>query len=212
MQATDGNFYGTTIRGGSIGYGTVFRITATGVLTTLHNFDQTDGYYPLGTLIEATDGSFYGTTEFGGTDQVCFEACGTLFRIVGGELTTLYSWGSSYGVYPLSGITQDTNGTLYGENSAGGSGGKGTIYALNVGLGPFVETQPTMGQVGSAVVILGTNLTGTTSVTFNGTSATFSVVSDTEITTTVPTGATTGPVQVTTLSGTLTSNVVFRVR
>lgn len=60
--------------------------------------------------------------------------------------------------------------------------------------------------------ILGTNLTGATSVTFNGVAATFKVVSPTLILTTVPTGATTGKVQVTTPSGTLLSNVVFLVR
>jgi uncharacterized protein (TIGR03437 family) len=54
------------------------------------------------------------------------------------------------------------------------------------------------------------NLTGATRVTFNGTAATFKVVSSSEITTTVPTGATTGKVKVVTLQRTLTSNV-FRV-
>jgi uncharacterized protein (TIGR03437 family) len=61
------------------------------------------------------------------------------------------------------------------------------------------------------VTILGNNLTGSTSVTFNGVQATFNVVSSTEITTTVPSGATTGKVQVKTPSGTLSSNVNFRV-
>jgi uncharacterized protein (TIGR03437 family) len=81
-----------------------------------------------------------------------------------------------------------------------------------VGFGPFVETLPAFGKPGSAVVVLGNGLTGATSVTFNGTSAAFTVVSPTEIETTVPTGATSGKVQVTTPSGTLSSNVVFRVK
>jgi uncharacterized protein (TIGR03437 family) len=80
-----------------------------------------------------------------------------------------------------------------------------------VGLGPFVETQPTSGKVGTAVKILGTDLTGASSVTFNGTAARFTVVSKSEIKTTVPAGATTGTVEVTTPNGTLKSNVVFRV-
>jgi uncharacterized protein (TIGR03437 family) len=75
-----------------------------------------------------------------------------------------------------------------------------------------VETNPTSGKVGSAVKILGTDLTGATSVTFNGTAATFTVVSKSLITTTVPLGATTGTVQVVTPGGTLSSNVPFRVR
>jgi hypothetical protein len=80
-----------------------------------------------------------------------------------------------------------------------------------VGLGPFVETQTTSGRVGAAVKILGTNLTGATSVTFNDTSAVFKVVSSSLITTTVPSGATTGFVTVTTPKGTLKSNTKFRV-
>ena len=66
-------------------------------------------------------------------------------------------------------------------------------------------------KVGATVIILATDLTGTTSVSFNGTEATFKVVSSSEITTTVPTEATTGRVTVVTPSGTLTSNVIFRV-
>jgi uncharacterized protein (TIGR03437 family) len=80
-----------------------------------------------------------------------------------------------------------------------------------MGLGPFVETLPNSGKLGAAVKILGTDLTGATSVTFNGTAAKFTVVSKSEIKTTVPTGATTGTVEVTIPKGTLKSNVVFRV-
>ena len=74
-----------------------------------------------------------------------------------------------------------------------------------------MKTQTTSGEVGAAVRILGTDLTGATSVSFNGTAAVFTVVSPTYITTTVPVGATTGEVQVTTPNGTLSSNVPFRV-
>jgi hypothetical protein len=74
-----------------------------------------------------------------------------------------------------------------------------------------VETLPTSGAVGVAVTILGTGLTGSTKVTFHGIAATFTVVSASEITTSVPTGATTGTVKVITPGGTLSSNVPFRV-
>jgi uncharacterized protein (TIGR03437 family) len=80
-----------------------------------------------------------------------------------------------------------------------------------VGLGPFVRTVPTSGKTGSAVKILGSDLTGATSVTFNGVAAAFTVVSATEITATVPASSTTGKVKVVTPGGTLSSNVVFRV-
>jgi hypothetical protein len=82
-----------------------------------------------------------------------------------------------------------------------------------MGLGPFVATRPKLGKVGTAVTILGTNLTGATSVSFNGTPAKiFKVVSSSEITTKVPAGATTGAVSVVTPGGTLSSVVAFGVQ
>ncbi len=93
----------------------------------------------------------------------------------------------------------------------GGVRSVGTVFSLATGLGPFVRTLPTSGAVGSSVIILGTDLTGSTSVMFNGIAATFTVVSSSEITTTVPTGAATGSVAVTTPRATLTSNVNFTV-
>jgi uncharacterized protein (TIGR03437 family) len=90
-------------------------------------------------------------------------------------------------------------------------GGCGTIFNLSVGLGPFVETVPVAGKSGTNVSILGTNLTGATSVTFNGTAAAFTVTSSALITATVPAGATNGKVQVTTPSRTLSSNLPFQV-
>ena len=75
---------------------------------------------------------------------------------------------------------QDTNGTLYGTMYQGGNGWPscadgcvGTIFSLDMGLEPFVETVPILGKAKAAVKILGTDLTGATSVTFNGTAATF---------------------------------------
>jgi len=90
--------------------------------------------------------------------------------------------------------------------------GCGTIFNISVGLGSFLKTLPTSGTVGKGVSILGTDLNGATKVTFHGTSATFTVISGSEITTTVPTGATTGLVKVVTPGGTLPSNVPFRVQ
>jgi uncharacterized protein (TIGR03437 family) len=80
-----------------------------------------------------------------------------------------------------------------------------------MGLAPFVKTVPVAAYPGKQIFILGTNLMGATSVTFGGTPAAFTVVSATEITATVPKSATTGTVQVVTPSGTLSSNVPFRV-
>jgi uncharacterized repeat protein (TIGR03803 family) len=158
--------------------------------------------------VQATDGNLYGTTEAGGANP----GCGIIFEITtGGTLTTLVNFGSgTIDSCDPGGLVQGTNGNFYGTTSIG-TGGGGTVFSLAVGLGPFVETNPTSGNAGTAVTILGNNLTGSTSVTFNGVQATFNVVSSTEITTTVPSGATTGKVQVTTPSGTLSSNVNFQV-
>jgi uncharacterized repeat protein (TIGR03803 family) len=209
VQATDGDLYGTTHYGGANGYGTVFKITPTGTLTTLHSFDFTDGEYPAG-LVQATDGALYGTTYEGGAN-----GDGTVFRITpSGTLTSLYSFCSQSGCtdgYSPNGLVQATNGDFYGTTFYGGTYGCGTVFSLSVGLGPFVETRLTAGTVGEVVEILGTDLTGATSVSFNGTTAVFEVLSPSLITTTVPAGASTGTVQVTTPGGTLSSNVPFRV-
>jgi uncharacterized repeat protein (TIGR03803 family) len=211
VQATDGNFYGTTQQGGnnacSGGCGTVFRLTREGKLTTLHSFDGTDGEYCAAGLVQANDGNFYGTVEQGGAN-----GDGTVFKItLSGKLTTLHNFDGADGSETFAGLVQATDGDLYGAPEEGGANGDGTIFRLSVGLGPFVETQPTSGTVGAAVKILGTNLTGATSVTFDGTAAVFKVVSKSLITTSVPAGATTGKVEVKTPRGPLKSNVVFRV-
>ena len=107
---------------------------------------------------------------------------------------------------------QATSGSFYGTTAAGGPDNNGTVFKLDVGLGPFVGTLPTSSKLGAAVSILGTDVTGATSVSFNGASAEFTVNSaGTAISTAVPAGATTGRVQVTTPGGTLPSNAGFRV-
>ena len=215
VQAASGEFYGTTFNGGSGSNGTVFSITPGGKLTTLYSFctqsNCTDGALPYAGLVLGTDGNFYGTTVFGGANGY-----GTIFQITpSGTLTTLYSFcaqsNCTDGSNSEGGLVQGTSGDLYGTTCCGADGW-GTVFRLYVGLGPFVETLPTSGKVGGAVKILGTNLTGATSVSFNGTAAAFTVVSASEITTAVPAGATTGAVQVVTPSGTLSSNVPFRVQ
>jgi uncharacterized repeat protein (TIGR03803 family) len=222
VQASNGNFYGTTSQGGPndscnsqppifIGCGTVFEITPGGTLTMLNNFDNTDGEYPNGSMIQATNGNFYGTSVYGAGGP-CYISCGTIFSITsGGTLTTVHSFDNTDGENPSGGLFQATNGTFYGTAFQGGANGDGTIFSLSLGLGPFVKTLPTSGAVGAAVRILGTDLTGATNVTFNGTAAKFTVASSSEITATVPVDATTGEVKVVTPSGTLSSNVSFRV-
>jgi uncharacterized repeat protein (TIGR03803 family) len=204
VQGTDGNFYGTTGGGGPLGYGTLYVMTPAGQVTVLHNFDVTDGDAP-NQLLLGTDGNLYGTTISGAGNGNVFEAT------TQGTVTQVHDFNNTDGSLPFAGPAQATDGNLYGTTLYGGSKNKGTVFKIALGLAPFVKTVPTSGKVGAKVKILGTSLTGATSVTFNGTAGTYTVVSATEITTTVPAGATTGTLQVITPSGTLSSNVAFQV-
>jgi uncharacterized repeat protein (TIGR03803 family) len=209
----DGDLYGSTFSGGPDGYGTVFKITTKGKFkfTLVHQFTGfqnggTDGGNPTAPMILASDGNLYGTAEnyggggYGGTGSVYQVAAGDAYTNIGlpTDLCTL--------AHPYGGLVQSTNGNLYGSDN-------GTcLIEFGMGLGPFVATIPTSGKVDAKIIIQGTDLTDASSVTFNGTKAAFTVVSASEITTTVPAGATTGAVKVVTPGGTLTSNVVFTVK
>jgi len=218
IQASDGNFYGATRGGGTGGYGTVYQMTPAGVVTILHNSYEEDvlGSDPASGPVQGTDGNFYGGTYNGGTHRA-----GVLYRVTSsGAYRVLYDdFTSTTGLYPDDPMIQHTNGTFYGDTNAGGTGtaclgnGCGVLYSFSMGFGPFVSFVPSQssGKVGKSIGILGQGFTGTSAVSFNGTPATFKVVADTYLTATVPTGATTGSVTVTTPGGTLTSNKIFRV-
>jgi len=127
IQASDGNFYGITAAGGSTANGTVFRLTPTGTLTTIHNFCSaagcSDGSIPQG-LIEGGDGKLYGVTARGGANvaQCAGTGCGTIFTItLGGEFEVLYSFCSQVaagncldGMFPDAGVIQGSDGNYYG--------------------------------------------------------------------------------------------------
>jgi uncharacterized repeat protein (TIGR03803 family) len=151
LQASDGNFYGTTSAGGAglvrpYG-GTVFKLTPGGTLTTLYDFcSQTncaDGADPYSPLVLATDGNFYGTTLHGGLLTQCDgDGCGTVFKITpAGTLTVLHVFGDypSDGASPYAGLIQATDGNFYGTTTAGGAnlgcpgtlvGGCGTVFKI----------------------------------------------------------------------------------
>ncbi len=151
VQATDGNFYGTTSSGGANGYGTVFKITPAGALTTLQSFDYTKyGAGPQATLAQATDGNLYGTTVYGGASQSCLDGCGTVFQItLGGKFTGEGSFSGVDGAAPYAGLVQATDGNLYGTTSAGGTNSDGTVFSLAVGPVPLSVTKVGSGTVTS---------------------------------------------------------------
>ena len=116
-----GTSTGQRRRAGPTADGTVFKITPSGTLTTLHSFDGTDGANPYAGLVQATDGNFYGTTSSGGAN-----GDGTVFKITpSGTLTTLYSFcsqsGCTDGANPDAGLVQATNGNFYGTTLDGGA-------------------------------------------------------------------------------------------
>ena len=72
VQGTDGNFYGTTLGGGTLSggpsiNGVIFKMNPAGQLVWVHNFTGTDGQNPYGPIIQGSDGNLYGTTRNGGS-------------------------------------------------------------------------------------------------------------------------------------------------
>jgi len=163
MEGSDGNFYGTSYEGGPAynsgdiynvpdGFGTVFKITFNGEITSLYSFTNgNDGAYPLGSLVQGTDGTFYGTASEGGWNNA-----GTVFKITtNGVLTTLYSFtGGDDGYLPIAGLLQGTDGSFYGTTCFGGMYGTG-VAGDGLGSGTLFR--------------ITTNGTLTTLASFNGT-------------------------------------------
>lgn len=204
----DGDFYGTIPNGGAHKDGEIFKMTPNGDYTLLYTFSGPDGGLPFGAMTMGNDGNFYGATYgFGAFGY------GTVYRFTpSGTLTTLHNFDFTDGDASYD-ITQYPTGVFYGTTGNGGPGGVqgGTFYSLDMGLPPFVAFQPILGKVGQTVRIGGRGLTGTTSVSFNGTEATFKVFSDRVLQATIPQGATTGPVSVVTPNEMLNGNRNFVV-
>ena len=133
IRDTQGNLYGTTLSGGRLYQGTVFKLTPTGQETVLYSFAAGgDGADPTAGLIQDTQGNLYGTTSNGGTSNSCYGGCGTVFKLTPtGQETVLYSFtgAGGDGAYPGASLVQDAQGNLYGTTQAGGSGG-GTLFKV----------------------------------------------------------------------------------
>ncbi len=209
VQGADGYLYGTTTAGGTTNAGVIYKITTAGALTVLVNFDNVhtlNGYQAFAGLVAGSDENLYGATIWGGNSGY-----GEIFQMTtGGAYNPLYNFTADLTDGAYSTPMQHTNGTIYGLTKRGGVKGEGGIYSFAAGLPPFILLPSTLGPVGKSVGILGQGFTGTSSVQFNGTPASFHVVSDTYLTATVPAGET-GFVRVVTSSGTLSGPKIFKV-
>jgi uncharacterized repeat protein (TIGR03803 family) len=132
---TDGNFYGTTLRGGANADGAIFKVTPAGVYETLYSFCKStscyDGSTPTDGLSVAKDGSFYGTASTGGRFYY-----GVVFHLTtAGDYSVVYNFCSTHGCFdgaaPFASPTVATDGFLYGTAFGGGTrNNSGTIYRL----------------------------------------------------------------------------------
>ena len=134
LADTSGNYYGTTVFGGAgtRGHqplreaGTVFKVDSSGALTTLVNFNRTNGAAPRSSLIWGAGPSLYGTTSGGGEFNR-----GTVFRLSsGGVLTTLASFNADVGAGPQGSLVQSPDGSIYGTTAFGGPADLGTVFRL----------------------------------------------------------------------------------
>jgi len=120
VQGSDGNLYGATSGGGSSGYGTVFKITTSGSITTLHDFDNADGYNPSG-LVQDGSGIFYGTA-------------GTVaFKITSAGAYTIIARFNTGLVGPSGNLLLGSDGNFYGTCDGGGTNFTGGIFELTPG-------------------------------------------------------------------------------
>lgn len=151
LQTGDGSIYGTTVAGGAVdcggysnGCGSVFRLSLSGQMTTLHSFGSFpgDGARPYGSLVLALDGNFYGTTAAGGLScRGSSEGCGTVFKMTpAGQLSVLRALGQtlSEGIAPLGTLLLARDGMLYGTTASGGENycsniyGCGTVFRITL--------------------------------------------------------------------------------
>lgn len=207
VQASDGNFYGTTQYGGSAGNGSVFCIAPDGTFTLLYtfsafgsNYTNADGANPAAGLIEGTDGNLYGVAQYGGSN-----GSGTIFSIPlgGGALTVAYTFAVTYststaggvnadGAYGSGNLFQAADGTFFGTCSGGGSSGDGTVFHLYPSGGPIPilgsisPSSVNAGSPGFTMILKGANFVTQSVVKFNGAPITTTFVSSTQLQVFVP--------------------------
>jgi uncharacterized repeat protein (TIGR03803 family) len=132
IQGSDGNFYGTTSAGGTLGGGTVFRMTGTGQVTVLHSFptnSKKDGAYPMGGVVQANNGNFYGVTNAGGANNL-----GTVYVLTGaGKSNILHSFSiADQASSPCDTLAMATDRNFYGTAASCTNGSCGTSIVFEV--------------------------------------------------------------------------------
>lgn len=123
-----GNLYGANYEGGANGFGSIFKVDASGNESILYSFTSgTDGEYPGGPVIDDASGNLYGTTGYGGAS-----GNGTVFRISpSGKEKILHNFTGKDGQYPFGALLRDSAGNFYGTTSMGGKYGDGTVYTMS---------------------------------------------------------------------------------
>jgi len=130
VEASDGNFYGTTTAGGTAGYGTIYRYAPDGTYTILYSFGNIpDGQQPFAGLIQASDGRLYGTAFNGGTGL----DGGTVFRMSldGSDFSVLHHFQVDDGYLPAAELVEAQDGLLYGTTTSGGARRKGAAFSVS---------------------------------------------------------------------------------
>lgn len=207
VAASDGNIYGAFPRGGATQTGMIYKVAADGTYQKLLDFPATGMTQPA-FLVEGSDGNLYGSTD-GGPSYLFQVNLKTL------KLTRLHKFQPNEGLCSCS-LVQGMDGKLYGASPLGGLYGLGTIFSLDIGLPkpkPFVSSfSPTTGATGQPILLWGRNLLGASSVSFNGVAAATITVNSTQaVYVDVPSGATSGPITITTPNGTFTTTTSFQV-
>jgi uncharacterized repeat protein (TIGR03803 family) len=240
VQATDGNFYGAINGcaefGCTGGPQDIYKLTPSGTLTVVEEFTTSNGIGSYWPLAQDTNGTLFGITQQGGTvnggvffsvniSAAQFASLVSTSGKEGGKIGILGQGFSAASVVKFGGVQATSitrSGTTFISATVPAAALSGSVTvttgATTLTSSQMFKVKPTLlsfsppsGPVGTSVTITGTGLTQTTKVTFNGTSATFTVNSDTQVTTTVPTGATTGKIAVTTKGGTVKSATSFTV-
>ncbi len=160
VQATDGNFYGVTDKGGTLGYGTIYKITPQGIYSVVHNFDDTNGANPWSTLTQSTNGILYGDTFKGGKLTICgTPGCGVVYSLDMG-LKPFVSLVSTSG---KEGVKIGILGQGFSSSSVVEFGGVQATSIKLTGKTFISATVPTGALTGSVTVTIGaTKLTSNT--------------------------------------------------